>query len=438
MSMHWAALLTDMRTDSSPARDMAGIALWALQFTPRVTCSGQAVMLEMAQSLRLFGGEAQLHAQVESGAREMGVRFTAWAPTRLAALAFARAGIADGFAKPLAQMLDLMPFDCLSAVRVHAATLERLGCRTLADVRRLPRGGIGRRFGKELLLALDQAYGLRPEICRWTTPPLSFAARLELPGRVDTACGLLFGARRLLLQMSGWLAARHAGVTAFTLRWRHDDMRARTAGEGGDITIRTAEPTRNVDHLCRLLAEHLALVVLLAPASEIEVLATEVSPLAEKTHSLLHDTLRQSEVLDQVLERIEARLGKKRVLLPKLLPDHRLEYMQHWQALDAPRSTAAVTPSQVPQPAWILRTPLKLAMLENRPIYQGPLLLLLGPDRVEGGWWHRTESSQGSSQSRDVQRDYWVALSVHAGALWIFQQRLDAENAAWFLHGHFA
>ena len=164
MSMHWAALLTDARTDSSSASDMAGIALWALQFTPRVTYSGQAVMLEMAQSLRLFGGEARLHAQVEAGAREMGVRFTAWAPTSLAALAFAGAGIADGFARPLVQMLDLMPFDCLSAVRVHAATLARLGCRTLGDVRKLPRGGISRRFDKELLPALDQAYGLCPEI----------------------------------------------------------------------------------------------------------------------------------------------------------------------------------------------------------------------------------------------------------------------------------
>ena len=438
MSMHWAALLTDVRTDSSSACDTAGIALWALQFTPRVTCSGQAVMLETAQSLRLFGGQAQLHAQVESGAREMGVLFTAWAPTRLAALAFAEAGIADGFAKPLAQMLDLLPFDCLSAVRVHAATLARLGCRTLADVRRLPRGGISRRFDKQLLLALDQAYGLRPEVCPWITLPLNFAARLELPGRVDTACGLLFGARRLLLQMSGWLAARHAGATAFTLRWRHDDMRARTAGEGGDITIRTAEPTQNVDHLCRLLTEHLAQVVLLAPVSDIEILATEVSPMAEKNHSLLQDMLKQSEVLGQVLERIEARLGKKRVLLPRLLPDHRLECMQCWQALDAPSPTAAIKLTQVPQPAWMLRTPLKLAMLENQPIYQGPLLLLLGPDRVEGSWWLQANSSEGKSQSRTVQRDYWVALSVHAGALWIFQQRLDADDAAWYLHGHFA
>jgi protein ImuB len=36
-----------------------------------------------------------------------------------------------------------------------------------------------------------------------------------------------------------------------------------------------------------------------------------------------------------------------------------------------------------------------------------------------------------------VARDYWVALSAHAGLLWVFQTRLD-EAPAWYLHGHFA
>ena len=57
--------------------------------------------------------------------------------------------------------------------------------------------------------------------------PQTFVALLELPGRVEAASGPMFGALRLLLQMGGWLAARHAGVTAFKMRWCHDTMRAR-------------------------------------------------------------------------------------------------------------------------------------------------------------------------------------------------------------------
>ena len=437
MPMHWAALLTDAATGNSPATDPAGVAVWALQFTPRVAHLAEAVVLEVEQSLRLFGGEEQLHECVEAGALEVGVSFTAWAPTSLAALAFARAGIRDGFGRPLAKMLDPLPFGYLSAVNAHAATLARLGCRTLADVRKLPRGGISRRFDQALLLALDQAYGLRPEAYKWVELPASFVARLELPGRVDTAPALMFGARRLLLQMGGWLAARHAGVTAFTMRWCHDAMRARDAGDGGEITIRTAQPTQSLDHLCRLLSEHLAKVQLLAPVGDIEIAATEVTPMVDRNHSLLPDTVRQGESMVQVLERIQARLGAKRVLRPALAEDHRPEWMQHWQAVDAKRPSAKTRLVQVPQPAWILRKPLKLATVNDQPLYQGPLKLLLGPDRVEGGWWHRKRGEEGP-RNLNVQRDYWVALSEHAGALWVFQQRLATYETAWFLHGHFA
>lgn len=439
MSMHWAALLTDTACDSSQRIDPFGLAVWALQFTPRVAQKGTTVWLEVAQSMRLFGGEDPLHLLVETGATELGVRALAWAPTSLAALACARMGIRDGFAAPLSQVLDPLPIESIDAVKTHQATLARLGCQTLADVRKLPRGGISRRFDSQLLLALDQAYGLRPESYPWVTLPETFSAKLELPGRVDTAPALMFGARRLLLQMGGWLSARQCGVTAFTLHWCHDAMRDRDAGEGGDITVRTAQPTRNVDHLNRLLGENLAKVQLLAPAGELVLSATEVTPFIEENRSLLPDARTTGEAVDQVLERIEARLGKKRVLRPVLVEDTRLAWMAHWQLMNANRPATRVRQVPGPQPTWILKNPLKLDVRDDCPLYQGSLQLLLGPERIEGGWWHRIKDAEGGQLSLQVARDYWVALSQHAGALWIFQQRLPRDNAAsWYLHGIFA
>ncbi len=62
--------------------------------------------------------------------------------------------------------LDALPFETLSALRHHAGTLARLGvCRTLGDVRALPRGGVSRRFDAAALRTLDQAYGLSPLPC---------------------------------------------------------------------------------------------------------------------------------------------------------------------------------------------------------------------------------------------------------------------------------
>jgi len=440
MSAHWAALLTDTVCDNSLRIDPQGVAVWALQFSPRVALKDQTVLLEVEQSLRLFGGEDHVHQLVETGAGELGISQVAWAPTSLAALACARLGMHDGFSAPLAKVLDPLPFECIDAVNAHGATLARLGCRTLADVRKLPRGGISRRFDSHLLLALDQAYGLRPEGYPWVTLPETFCAKLELPGRVDTAAALMFGARRLLVQMCGWLSARHCGVTAFTLYWCHDAMRARDAGDGGEITVRTAQPTQNLDHLSRLLTENLAKVTLKAPVGDLVLSATEVTPFMEETLSLLPDIRSTGEAVNLVLERIEARLGKKRVLRPVLTEDTRMEWMNHWQPMNAKRPISKVRQVPGPQPTWILKTPLLLDVKNERPFYQGPLQLLLGPERVEGGWWHRVKAPEGDGQhSLNVARDYWVALSQHAGALWIFQQRLPKDSAAsWYLHGLFA
>ena len=439
MSLHWAALLTDDACDSSLRIDPQGIAVWALQFTPRVAKVDHAVLLEVEQSLRLFGGEECVHQRVETGAAELGVSRLAWAPTSLAALACARIGIRDGFAGPVAKVLDPLPFQSVDAIAAHGATLARLGCRTLSDVRRLPRGGISRRFDSQLLLAMDQAYGLRPEGYPWVGLPESFSAKLELPGRVDTAPALMFGARRLLVQMGGWLTARHCGVTAFTLHWCHDTMRSKDAGDGGEIIVRTAQATQNVDHLTRLLTENLAKVTLKAPAGDLVLTATQVTPFIEQSGSLIPDDRATGEAIDLVLERIEARLGKGRVLRPVMTEDTRMEWMNHWQPMSAKWPATKVRQVPGPQPTWILKKPLRLDVKGDRPLYQGALQLLLGPERVEGGWWHRVKDAEGNQQTLNVARDYWVALSQHAGALWIFQQRLSKDAAAsWFLHGLFA
>ncbi len=442
--MLWAALLPDRLPCDGPRRTeaLSGLSTWCLQFTPRVAvveplCELPAVAMEVESSVRLFGGKRRLVERVREQCAELGIRQLSWAPTGLAAVALARAGVSNGFAKPLEQLLDGLPIDVLSSVAAHRATLVRLGCQTLGHVRTLPRGGLSRRFDAQLLAALDQAYGLRPEAYDWVRLPDSFHARLELMARVELAPALLFGARRLMLQMSGWLAARHCGVTAFTLRWRHDAMRARSAGDGGELTVRTAQATRDIEHLTRLLAEHLAKVQLLAPVADLELLAIDVQAFEEKTRSLLAEPQQAGEGLALVLERIAARLGPERVLRPVVLEDHRLEWMSHWQPAPVPRPRKASRPVGIPQPTFVLPEPLRLATRGDRPLYQGVLHLLAGPHRVEGGWWDRTVEA-GLQTTRNVARDYWVALSEHAGVLWIFQTRLADDETAWFLHGTFA
>lgn len=445
--MLWAAACTPAppTEGAAAAPALAALGHWALQFTPRVVRVEEAVLLELRASLRLFGGAAALQARVRAEALELGAVALSWgAPTGLAALALARAGH-PGLAYPheilLCGLIDELPLQTLSAARAHVPTLLRTGCRTLGALRRLPRGGLSRRFGAELLQALDQAYGQRPEAWRWETLPDAFELGLELPWRVEQAPALALAARRLLLALCGWLAARQGGAVAVRLRWAHDAMRSRTAGEGGELELRVAEPTRDLAFLHRLLSEHLHRTELRAPVGALQLGLLEWQPLGPDSAELLPPAQAPGEPIAQVLQRLSARLGGERVRRPLLLADHRPEWMQRWLDVhEAPPRAAALPLAQVsalPQPGFVLAQPLRLAVRGERPVYQGPLQLLAGPHRVEGGWWQRLQGEAGE-HSGHVQRDYWLAWSPHAGLLWIFQTRLADDATAWYLHGCFA
>jgi protein ImuB len=448
--MHWLALLPSPppSTDDPPACSAApeqtqqALAWWALQFSPKVARLEEAVVLEVQACLRLFGGAEALHERVRRSAVSAGLSLQtiAWAPTSLAALALARAGRSDGLSIDITPLIDGLPLYCLTAVQAQEAMLARLGCRTLGDVRRLPRAGLSRRFGKALLQALDQALGLQPEAHAWLRAPAEFDARLELPQRVENAQLLLQYVRHLLLQLCAWLASRHAGIQELSLHWEHDAMRARGVGKGGSLSIHTSHCTRDFGHLSRLLSEHLAQLTLAAPAGEIRLQAGAVLPLEEASASLLPAAPDQAlEPLAQLLERISVRLSPERVRCGSLREDHRLEAMQQWQAWTVcPATKQQLSCDQAqPQPTWLLTPPLRLTVHQDRPHYQqAALQLLAGPQRIEGGWWEANLAlPNGHAQ---VQRDYFLALSAGHLVLWVFQQRLSEFEHGWFLHGVFA
>lgn len=422
-----------------------------MQFSPRVCAVEEAVLLEAGDSLRLFGGQRALLQRLRHEAVAHGATALAVAPTALAALALLRrlasqpaAPGADTAPMParactaraLQGTLDALPLHTLSATGPHRSTLERLGCRTLGQLRALPRAGVSRRFGSGLLDALDRAYGLKNETYAWMVLPEQFSARLEFNGRIEVAEGLLFGARRLLGQLASWLQARQRGVTAIVLHWEHDLVRRGEAGNGS-ITLRTAEATRDMAHLARLLGEHLARTVLAAPVVALRLEAPETEPLTTESSSLLPEAQRQGESLQQLVERLSARLGPERVLRGRTVADHRPQHMQLWQpavGFQPTRQSQAVLPQHLAlHPPWLLREPLRLAVQGERPLYQGPLVLLAGPERLEAGWWSLLSSAEAEGEELAL-RDYFVARSPHAGLLWIYRRR-SVGAPGWFLHG---
>lgn len=204
----------------------------------------------------------------------------------------------------------------------------------------------------------------------------------------------------------------------------------------GQLPVRTAEATRDITHLARLLGEHLARLTLPAPVQAIRLDATETEALETTSASLLPEEVRQGEPLQQLIERLSVRLGAERVLRGQLLADHRPQHMQAWRpAGEGVVSAKAPTLPKHLQlhPPWILRDPLRLAVQGQRPHYQGPLRMLAGPDRLESGWWSLLSSAEAEGEELAL-RDYFVARSPQAGLLWVYRRR-SAGEPAWFLQG---
>jgi protein ImuB len=441
------------------------VASMALGFTPRVTLLDEAVLMDVTASLRLFGGLARLMQQLEG---RLLVFFKsnqclahiqrAQGATSLIAIARLRMKARQG-AEPRQRVADL-PMHSLSAARPHLGVLERIGCRTWDDLLRLPRDGVARRFGAELLEALDRARGTVADEYQWLVLPEHYEEKIELDALVTHAPALMAGALRLLARLQAWLLGRQSGLSALRLTW-HLDKR-RDVPPTGELEVRTAQPAQDLRHVARLVAEHLAQHRLPAPVHSLSLQSLVTEPLADAaaaTASLLMTERKQGDSALELIERLSARLGEAQVLAWQPVADHRPEHMQRWvPAQNALKSIAAsarperargqkglkntatsATRTEALYPSWLLPEPVKLAVAGNSPVYQGKLVRLAGPQRLEASGWLMS----GLPAKPPAIRDYFIYRSQQAGLLWIYSERLALDKSgagarrAWFLHGFF-
>ena len=450
--MHWIALRWPPEiaaAQEAPLPSPEALGWWALQFTPRVAwVDGEALLLEVSACERLWGGRLALMREIArlNPVPEVPVQ-RAQGATSLVALARLRM-FARGEQPPY-ELPSGLPLDTLSAARDHLEVLAHLGCRNWGDVEKLPRGGLTRRFGKALRAALDVAYGLAPDGHEWLQLPDVFEQKLELPALAEGAPELMWSANRLLAALQIWLRARQRGAVAIELQWTLDLKRLNgvTLPSHQQLTVRTAEPTQDMAHLRRLLSEKLALTTLAAPASWLRLRTLETDPWAGASTSFLPEDNRKGDRLHEMVERLSVRLGAHQVVVPAAQADHRPERKQAWRpALQQDKApadkagrqarAAALQPDAI-YPPWLLPEPLLLEMDGESPCYRGPLRKLVGPQRVEAGWWGGKEDG-----GQPAMRDYYVAESPEAGLVWIFRERPSARfspaEVRWYLQGFYA
>lgn len=420
------ALASDLkivvRDETAEHAALERVAAWAFQFTPTVSISTPAdVLLEVAASLKLLGGLGRLHQRIEQGLAEFGYGISvACAPTPLAAQLFARAGLAVRIQHhdALHHELEKLPVSLLDHPSETTAMLENFGVHSVGECLRLPRDGLARRLGQRLLDDLDRALGRLPDPRSPFVPPPGFSASLPLPAPVEQVEALLFAAHRLLAELCGWLAATGNGVQSLRFTLAHEDH------ADTQVVMKLVAASRDHQHLTDVLRERLARIELPCAVTAITLTAEQLQPLASHNLSFLPDARHHAESSARFVERLRARLGDEVVCGLAAFPDHRPEHA--WRVCE-PGNDAALKELQAPpsRPLWLLVSPQPLREVAAIPHYDGPLSLLVGPERIEAGWW----------DGHDVARDYFVARNPAQSVLWVYRER--NATGGWYLHGIF-
>ncbi|MEJ2553719.1 MAG: DNA polymerase Y family protein [Gammaproteobacteria bacterium] len=380
-----AALQLRPRDDRAERQALGSLAAWAGQFTSLVSLlPPQALLLEIEGSLSFFRGLEALLRRVDRRTAQLGyVSQSGVAPTPLGAL---------------------------------TQILEGLGLRSLGDVLRLPRAGLARRFGPALLDTVDRLLGRRADPREPYVPPPRFERQLLLPVETCEREALLFPARRLLLELAGFLIARQAGTQQ--LQWTFSHHRRPAT----HITLGLAAASRDASHLLKLLRERLTRTALAHPVEAIVLRVTDLRPLHPRALRLDGAQDAQAEDWPQLVETLRARLGDAAVRGLQCFPDHRPE--QAWRS--APPDAPGPLLPPLMRPLWLLPEPVALKSREGVPYLDERLTIETGPERLESGWW----------DGGDMARDYFVASDGTHSRYWIFQERHGARR--WFLHGLFA
>ncbi|MDK9704768.1 MAG: DNA polymerase Y family protein [Sulfuritalea sp.] len=416
-----AASLPDASLVPGTAFPTPALACWAGRFTPHVNLAPDALRLEIAGSLRLFGGLPRLLHRVREDLAAMDLPAQlAVAATPLAALWLARAG-SDAVCPDLPATraaLAAVPIAALELAPPLARRIEGFGLRRLGDVLALPRASLGARLGKPFVIDLARALGEVADPQIGFVFPEHFEQSLELPAPVEAAPVLLFAARRLIAALAGWLAARNAAVR--TIDCLIDHGHGRTTG----VPLAFSAPVHAAARIERVLKERLDALSLSAPALALRLCARETEVREDRSHALFDGAGQRHEALAELMDRLAARLGPQAVQGLACHADHRPELAS--RAGPEKPALKASLPSVPSRPLWLVEPPEALRELHGRPQRAGPLVLLAGPERIESGWW----------DGGDARRDYFVAVDSGQRWLWIFRD--PRPPGGWFLHGWFA
>nr|WP_244970648.1 DNA polymerase Y family protein [Novosphingobium aerophilum] len=425
------------------------LARHGLAWTPRVTpVPPDAVVLDIAGSDHLFGGEAALSALVEDTMAERGMSVRlACADTPEGALALARH--ARGAPADERAALRALPVAALGLDPEATLALRRAGLKTVGDLATRPAASLAARFGAQAVTALRRLLGdeARPIAPLAPPVPLRFERRFAEPIAHERAVAACF--RDLLVEAAGALEERGLGGRHFRLTLLRSD------GARHRLQIETGAPTRDPALVLRLFDERIgSLADPLDPGFGYDsvVLAIPVAEPLAAAQPALDGQESAAAVLAELIDRLSTRLGPGGLL--RLVPQDSHIPERGQQAVPASRLPTPVrwpppSPGEPPlRPIVLFDPPQPVEVIAEVP--DGPphrfrwrrklheVRLYEGPERIAAEWWRR-RGGEGPGQG-GLTRDYYRIEDARGHRYWLFRHGLYDEKPAprWYMHGLFA
>jgi len=448
------ALVPDLechRRDAQAERAMLGsIALWCDRYTPFVALDGDdGLFMDVTGCAHLFGGEAAFLADMEVRLASQGFTVSSClADTPGAAWAMARYGTERII--PRHQHQGAVQDLPLSALRLDAnlvVSLGRVGFKTIGCIADLPRAPLAARFGKQLLLRLDQILGRQDEAISPLLPVAElvsekrFADPIVHEDDIQRAIVLLASNIIPMLERHG-LGVRTCEIRLF-----------RVDGNVQSLKVHAANPVRDANRIAALFNERIAALHTDLDAgfgfdlARLNILQADT--FDDSQHDLVEHT-RNEDGYNALVDRLGARLGTDRVLQFAFsdthIPERRfaLVPVSSKGRRSNPDQTRLPSPARIPtRPLMLLERPERIDVIAQVPdnppskfrwrkvMYE--VARSEGPERIACEWWRDGRTARS--------RDYFRVEDMQGYRFWLFRDGLygrETNRPDWYMHGLFS
>ncbi|SLN45269.1 Y-family DNA polymerase [Ruegeria meonggei] len=481
-----ASLVTRPRNAPAEAVFLTALRRWAGKFSPWVAEEApDGLIVDLSGCAHLFGGEEALLRVLEIDCADMGLSVqmgiadtlgAAWALARYAgqeatsdrngdaisqearatrARATKRRHWTRGGAAPQVMALGggarvaapgqaygaLSPLP-IAALRLEdqvVAQLNRLGLRRIGDLLGQPRASLARRFGRGLVLRLDQAMGSAPEPVSPARAPHHFAVRMTLPNPIGLVEDVMAAIDRMLPTLCTKLEEKARGVRTLRLEAHRADQAAEV------IEVGLARPAYDKHRIRPLLEMKIDKIDAGYGIDMLRLVAVQTEPIHARTMAghaearrAVRDRLEGNTAVDDLIGKLGARVGleviTRRHPAASHIPEKTAQTLaaawsepaRDWPAPSRPR------PLQMwqPEPVMAPETPdVPIAFRWRGRDWQ--LSQATGPERIAPEWW------LDDPNWRSGVRDYWVVVTQQGERLWLFYGHGGTMSAGWFCQGQF-